>query len=364
MSKTNLASAPKYSQLAARFRRRIESGDLKVGDRLPSYVDMHRLHGVSRPTMDKVLDLLEAEGVVVREPGRGVFVAQPRVVKAKGVIGVIGGLGDDSNRHPYFTHILEGIHEAADREQVEILLLSEASAIDWEKVDGVLTCSMQVSDELHRLPPGMPYVRLFVASPAASSVITDDGQGAFDATQHLLSLGHRRIAYLSSAISHSLANDRYNGYLRALRAAGIKPDKRWLRQIIFTKGTSRGGYMEVGEDIMRDWLATDWKKLGCTALLTANDDNAIGAMQALREAGLKVPDDVSVVGFDGTEVSRYASPRLTTVEVPLREISAKGTVMLLQKMAQGVGAPEPKIQAVVMPPRVVVRESTAPPPSR
>jgi DNA-binding LacI/PurR family transcriptional regulator len=364
MSNTNLASAPKYSQLADRFRRRIESGELKVGDRLPSYVDMRRLHGVSRPTMDKVLDLLEAEGVVAREPGRGVFVAQPASVRARGVIGVLGGLGDDANRHPYFTHILEGIHEAADRERVQILLLSPGARIEWEKVDGVLTCAIPQEDNSQRLPPGMPFVRIFTTSPDCSCVITDDKRGAYDATKHLISLGHRRIGYLSSAIYSAIARNRYNGYLEALREAGISPNKKWLREIDFTRPDMRDGYMECSEKIMEEWLRTDWKSLGCTALLTANDDSAIGAMQALRVAGLRVPDDVSIVGFDGTEVSRYASPRLTTVEVPLREISAKGTALLLQKMAQRVGASLPDPQLTVLPPRLIVRESTAPPPTR
>ena len=110
---------------------------------------------------------------------------------------------------------------------------------------------------------------------------------------------------------------------------------------------------------MKAWLSEsdDWSKIGCTALLCHNDDVAIGAMQALNAAGLKVPDDVSVVGFDGTEVGEYSSPQLTTIEVPLQQMG-KVAIGLLQKQIE---VDEVIVGHKVLPTQLRVRESTSAP---
>ena len=104
---------------------------------------------------------------------------------------------------------------------------------------------------------------------------------------------------------------------------------------------------------MQTWLANNWQQAGCTALLAHNDYVAIGVMDALREAGLRVPDDIAVVGFDGLEVGQFVSPRLTTVEVPLHEIGAQAVEMLCAQIESGQRSAEHRL----LPTRMVQGQS-------
>lgn len=358
MSISSAPRVPKYWQLAEQFRRQVKDGQLKPGDRLPSYTEMRVQYGVSRPVVERIHAMLEREGVIVREPGRGTFVAEPRAQVTRGVIG-FSGLPSGADRHPYGTHLLEGAQEVAHREHLEILLLNRTSSIEWEKVDGVLICEAKPQPTLSRLPPGMPCVIVLSAMEGISSVVADDRRGAFDATQHLLALGHRRIAYLTAAID-PLSQQRLAGYAEALSQARVELDGSWVRPLDVERIVS---FLERGYEVMREWLETDWHELGCTGLLTQNDDTAIGAIRALTEAGLRVPDDVSVVGFDGTEISQLYTPSLTTVEVPLKEMSARGARMLLRQMESRFDHPAMELEREVFPMRLIARESTAPPPA-
>src|SRR5690606_6745856 len=120
---------------------------------------------------------------------------------------------------------------------------------------------------------------------------------------------------------------RLAGYRDALQAAGIEPVHEWTRTLA---GTPSVDLRQTGYESTRSWLQDDWHELACTALLSHNDEAAIGAIEAFTERGLSVPEQVSVVGFDGTEMSEYSRPRLTTVEVPLREIGKTAMELLLR----------------------------------
>jgi DNA-binding LacI/PurR family transcriptional regulator len=255
--------------------------------------------------------------------------------------------------------MLEGVYEVAEREDMEILLLGRNAMVEWERVDAILISDTLPNAWLSKLPPGMPHVVLMTDPQVAPSVVADDRRGVYDAVQYLLSLGHRRIGYILSSVDHPINIARVTGYREALQAAGVAPDPQWLR--LFPYGIPYTSFLDKGLHVMRQWIQDDWKNLGCTALLAHNDDTAIGAIQALGEAGFSVPRDVSVIGFDGTEISQFFSPRLTSVEVPLRNISALGTEMLLRQIRQHTTSADIKPEHIVVPTRLVVRESTAPP---
>jgi DNA-binding LacI/PurR family transcriptional regulator len=108
---------------------------------------------------------------------------------------------------------------------------------------------------------------------------------------------------------------------------------------------------------MQSWLQEGWRETRCTALLAQNDLAAIGAMRAFQKAGIRVPEDVSVVGFDGTELCEYLAPQLSSVEIPLREIGAQAVKVLLDRLRQ----PSGKAETLVLPTRFQARESSAPP---
>lgn len=366
MEKTSSRFTPKYWQLVEQFRQQIEVGLLKPGDRLPSYVEMRKNHGASRPTTERIHAVLEKEGLIMREAGRGIFVAEPRRQERRAVIG-FGGSAFIIGDNPYAARIVQGVHETADKANVEILLFNKTSKVEWEKVDGVVICEMSPDPWVARLPPGMPSVVLLVDYNETSNVIADDKHGAYEATRHLISLGHRRIGYLCSSIGtpeepvyHALSVERIQGYKEALAEAGIEVEAGWLRPMALRYFKQK--VIERGREGMEQWLEDGFKELGLTAILCQNDDAALGVIPILQEAGYSVPEDMSIVGFDGTELAEYCTPSLTTVEVPLREMSVRGTEILLRQIDQNLeNSQAARIEKVILPPRLVVRESTAPP---
>ena len=107
---------------------------------------------------------------------------------------------------------------------------------------------------------------------------------------------------------------------------------------------------------MKSLLKGNWEEMDCTAILAHNDESAIGVMKVLANAGIRVPEDVSVVGFDGTEVSDLCTPRLTTIKLPLVEMGERAVKVLLQQMREGTGL----LEKIILPVQLKGGESTAP----
>lgn len=145
----------------------------------------------------------------------------------------------------------------------------------------------------------------------------DNWQGAYDATQHLIALGHTRIGHISGDLRKLSGKARLEGYLAALEAAGIAFEPTWLCE---------GEFQEASGYLVTQALI---EKAGVTAIFAANDSTAIGAIKAIKEMGLNVPQDISVIGFDNIEVGNYLSPALTTVDASLEQIAAHSVQELL-----------------------------------
>ncbi|MFE2042660.1 LacI family DNA-binding transcriptional regulator [Streptomyces sp. NPDC059477] len=167
--------------------------------------------------------------------------------------------------------------------------------------------------------------------------------GARELTEHLLGLGHRRMGYLAGPADRTTTRHRLEGHRAALAAAGVAEDPRW---------TVHGGYdRRSGYEATRELLAAD---PSLTAVVAANDSVALGACAALREAGRRVPDDVSVVGFDDLPFSVDAVPALTTVRLPLAEAGARaGRIAMGREEAPAGGVAEVRGE-------LVVRQSSGP----
>ena len=243
--------------------------------------------------------------------------------------------------------------------------MHENSRFTTDKIDGLLTCQGDIDRTIQRLPAALPVVSLVHPSSLVASVVADESTGIGEAIQHLVKLGHRRIAYLSCAAqswTNLLAKQRIAAYQANLKAAGIQPLSLWVRPVFMPFEKKAVSFEAAGYERTKRWLEEDWRELGCTALLTHNDDVAVGAIDALLASGLRVPDDVSVVGFDGTEISDAHRPRLTTVEMPLSEIGARGVDLLLGGIAD-VSRIDPSAppEKVILPTRFRARESTAAP---
>ena len=256
----------------------------------------------------------------------------------------------------FFSEVIRGIDATAQRGGYHLLVSSshnDKGALEAAmramrgRVDGLVVMSPDV--DAHALVANLadttPVVLLNcdVEGTAFDSLNIDNFGGASAMVTHLLGRGHRRIAFVGGSERNHDAAERLRGYRATLSAAGIAPKPEWERAGDFTEA---GGYRAATEVIALDPRPT--------AIFAANDSMAIGALSALREAGIQVPGDVVVVGFDDIPIARYMSPPLTTVHVEINELGERATRMLLQ-------AVEEKNQHVkvqeTLPTALVIRES-------
>jgi DNA-binding LacI/PurR family transcriptional regulator len=177
------------------------------------------------------------------------------------------------------------------------------------------------------------------------SVMIDNEQGSREATQHLIGLGHRRIAYVGDRYGHQSDTERFAGYREALAQAG-QPFVSEL--VVHGDGKPEGGT-----------LAMD-RLLGLpkppTAAFCYNDMSALGALRSIHKHGLVAPADLSIVGFDDLFFASYTQPRLTTVRQPMREMGRMAMESLLKLMAG-----EESAEAIKVPAELIIRESTGVP---
>lgn len=204
-----------------------------------------------------------------------------------------------------------------------------------------------VVEHLHR--KRIPYAALIYAPENAEvfAVNADERQGGRLATEHLLSLGHRRIGHLTGDPMVATSLQRRQGYFDAMTAAGLEADPCWVIPADFDDETGFRAMQQVLS------LPSDRRP---TAVFCANDLCAGGALRAVREAGLRVPEDIALVGYDDTEYAVLTDPPLTSIRMPIAEM-CNAAVELIHNQILGRGGDRQRVLAVTL----SVRASTAPP---
>lgn len=266
---------------------------------------------------------------------------------------------------PFFPQVLRGLSDVACPQGFRLLLAGvddpahepEAALqlIRSHRVDGMIVQASRIgvdtTDVL--LAEHLPFVLLgrpVHDTPAISWIEVDARQATREAAQHLIALGHRRVAFIGGYPDMVVTLDRLQGYRQALDEAGLPYDEQLVRY-----GTFR---QESGADVMRQFLALKGDRP--TGIFAANDLMAIGAMQAIQEAGLGVPHDCSVVGSNDSPIASLVHPRLTTSRVPYCELAREAALALIGQLRDQPTEPVKKL----VPCRLVVRDSTASPPNR
>lgn len=338
----------------------------QVPTRAPAITDVARLAGVSVPTVSRVItgstpvrpEKRERVLAAIAELGyRPNGAARALVAGRQMAVAVLTG---GTTRYGYAT-TLQGIEEAArlagfivmitviESEQPELI----SSAVDLalaHPVAGVIVLKFDPASvkALHRLPAGLPVVAAAGArSSGVPHAVLDDTAAASQATEYLLSLGHRTVHHV------------------AIPAAG----RRSGRIVGWRKALERAG-AQVPEVLQSDWDPVTGYQLGLrlaqrrdvTAVLCGNDEIAMGVMRALHEQGRRVPAEVSVVGFDGHPLAALATPALTTVEQDFVELGRRAFGLLAGLVQRAGGGDPPAPQSSIATPRLIVRESSGPPP--
>lgn len=200
--------------------------------------------------------------------------------------------------------------------------------------------------EQHRMPCVLVH---YDARPVQLPVVAlENRNGARLAVEHLLALGHRRIAFLAGTPHTGQSGEREKGYKDALRAAGIRADASLLVGGAFSQAAGRAAAQALLE-----------LRRPPTAIFAANDEMAYGAIDAIHSRGLKVPADISVIGFDDIPLSSHVFPPLTTMRQPLAELAARAVGDVVTLVQGGVVAPA----KTAFPMELVVRQSTGPVPA-
>jgi len=304
---------------------------------------------VSDETRDHVSRVIRANGYTANRSARGLSAGRT------GLVGVLVPLVYPA----YFAGILAGAAEAVSERGMQIALSPTGGEHDREVSvlgrlhglsDGALIIlPEESSDELERLlDSGYHFVVVDPLMPLDDripSVSAAHTSGADQAMRHLLDLGHRRIAQITGPRGWLATEDRRRGYHAALGAKGILPDPVLERESIPEVAPGRAA-----ADSLLDLPEPP------TAIFAFNDNIAIGAIQAARARGLRVPEDVSIVGFDDVEYATIVTPALTTVRQPLAEMG-RTAVSLLIRLLDGQRFETLHVELAT---RLVVRESTAP----
>lgn len=235
----------------------------------------------------------------------------------------------------FFSEVIRGIDLAARARGYHLLVSGSHS--DWAemtamalavrgRVDGliVMVPDMDPQEVQARLPGGVPVVLLNCRGTTTWSIVIDNARGAEAMVEHLTSLGHEDIAFITGPERNADAAERLRGWRAGLRKAGLAPREQLLAQGDFSE---RGGYEAASE-----LLAA---RQPPTAIFAANDAMAIGALSALREKRLEVPGQIAVVGFDDIPIARFVSPPLTTVSVEIAELGRRAFELFIEGTAGG-----------------------------
>lgn len=260
---------------------------------------------------------------------------------------------------PYFSEIIRGIEDVAAERHYMVLVSSTDRDPEREAeyllrlasfpTDGIILAAGGLDGEqlpgemLSLVESGTVVVGIARHQLPISTIDVGNQEGARQIVQHLLSLGHRRIAFLGGPDHLTTANDRRAGYRQALAEAGLVAE-----EIIYPGDFSRDAALQAIPLVLE-------RRPRVTAIFAANDKMAIGCLVGLRAAGITVPDDMSVVGFGDVSAAQDTNPALTTARIPLREV---GRLAMKQVFRQLDGEPP---AALAIPTSLALRETTAPP---
>lgn len=351
----------KCSKLVEDLKEQILSGKIQPGDKISSENVLARDYDISRQTVRKAIDILRKEGFLYAEHGRGTFCCERmKRNESSGNVAVVMTFLSDY----IFPHIIQGIDEVLEKEGYSILLKSthnyrkmEAKCLEElikKNIDGLIIepsksrVAFKGHDAFSVLDQyQVPYVFIqgvYHGMEDKPYVVLDDELGGYLITRHLIEQGHRRIVGIFKSDDQQ-GQGRHSGYVRALTEAGIWYDPQrvvWFHtEDMYT----------LPEEMIRDLAG----KMEFDAVVSYNDRIAIDVIHGLEEKGIRVPEDVSVTGFDDSALAKNFKVPLTTMRHPQSRIGEEAAQLLIRLMKrQPVREEEMHIR---MTPELVIRES-------
>ncbi len=329
--------------------------------------DVARLAGVSVATVSRTLS---APDVVTESTRKKVMAAVEQTGYVTNALAsnfrrrrsqnIVVLVPDISN--PFFSSIIQGIELVAMKSHYRILLGDTQQSVVRERAyselvlqrqaDGIICLGMNIPFEYdcRRKNPDPKWPPIVMACEYSGdiplpTVLIDNRQAAKEVVEHLIELGHKNIAYINGPKDSPLSRDRQKGFKAAMKKASLKVEQCYIAEGDFSLVAGYAAAVKLLKTASRP-----------TALFCANDKMAIGAMNAARDSGLRIPEDLSVAGFDDIDFASYSYPPLTTIHQPRARIGMRAMEIMLQCL-EGKKPPQSEL---ILPHELIVRGSTGP----
>ena len=364
-------SKPLRHQIADDLKQKIQDGDLKIGDKLPPEIEIADQFGGSRGTVRLAMQELVQQGLLYRVRGKGTFIADvTNVNQANGNESRLIGIIVPYLRESLVTDMVEGSEQIIRKSDYSLVVgythddfeieIEQIERFKELKISGLILFPLvspeerEVIDGLLRLDIPLVLIDRHLPEVALNTVMADNYSGAYEAVAYLQSLGHQRIGCVSQQPSAlvSSAVERIRGYEQAMRDADLLP----LATIMAGIGSRTSGNVLPTTSSEEMKFVDHMLKISDrpTAVFCINDFVALSVLRHALSLGIRVPEDLAIVGFDDIPFAQLASVPLTTVAQPKLEIGMKAAELLL---AQIDGTPLQK-QTYRLPTQLVVRAST------
>jgi len=350
------ANLPVYAQIRQQITWLIASGELEPGTRLPTIRELAGQLKINMHTARQAYHALQDDGLVETGPGRGTRVlpiAMSKLISTASAVAshTVGVLLP--NPTPFYAPLMLGLEETATRLGYLLITCFTHDSLETTRrlaqqlvsknVDGLIAVA-PVGDAVDpsRLP-GLPIVSVDAPQVAVNSILFNLSGAGYESTRHLLWHGHKRIGLITAPLTAHSSREPVRGYKRALRAAGLTPDESLIVEV--------PGYMrEFGYRAGQRMLEL---KKPPTAIFVSGDILAMGAMQALKDAGRRIPEDIAIASKDNIDFAGLIEPPLTTVSFPVFEMGCE-SMNMLHGIISGGAARKKKVLPEA---RLVVRRS-------
>ncbi len=310
--------------------------------------------GIPAETAERIKKIASELGYVPSAVARGLKTSRSQA------LGIIVTRIDD----PFFSEILQGIEDVFQEVGYSLFVAASHRDTNREKavaqtmlehrVDGLIVCTTQFGDEHYRLLKGYGFPIVMVGNSELSDyrpmVCHDDFYGCRQVARHLIALGHTRIAFLGNACAERTTQGRLNGFLAEMNASGLSIPESYVYN-------SPEDQLKGGENGARHFLGLAPRP---SAIVCFNDMMALGVLKTLREAGVSIPGECSVVGFDDIPFAAYTNPPLTTFEQPKYQLGYEAAKMMYALLQPQLEPPTGREYSLVLRGKLTVRETTAP----
>ncbi|MCM3769041.1 LacI family DNA-binding transcriptional regulator [Priestia aryabhattai] len=330
---------------------------------MPTIYDVAKLSGLSKTTVSRVINnhsyvSEEKKNLVIKAMKELNYTPNPSARRLRGQVMTTIGVIVPRIINPFFSYLVDSIEQVAYKNGYHVLIfqsnedkekeLAFLNLLKTKQVDGIIMTSIE--NEWSIIEPFIEYGPILLCNEYVNNanvpiVRLDQYKGAYIGVKHLLEKGHRKIGYCTGGLfaEEGKDKDRNQGYQKALQEAGIEPDPKW----IFVNQHS----IEDGKKVIKKILTMEDRP---TAIFTGSDEIAGGMMIEAKESGIRIPNDLAIIGFDDQPLAQMVDPKLTTIRQPIDQMGIKAMETLIDMLNDS----ELKVETFELPIELVVRSST------